>query len=226
MKRHPNIKDITGRRFGRLVVLRWLGPRREGAGSVSTWWECKCDCGTIKEARGGPLKDGRTTSCGCYIKELLPTVRRTHGARSSPEYGIWTNMKTRCLNPNNPNYKYWGARGIRICQTWVDSFETFYSDMGPRPSPCHSIERRDNEGPYSAANCLWVEQLIQANNKSNNVNVTAFGRTMTVAQWAREVGAVDEFAIHKRLRRGWAPEEAITTPSRAVRKWRHLPKAA
>lgn len=131
-------------------------------------------------------------------------------------------MKDRCLNKRGDMYKDYGARGITVCDRWRDSFEAFLEDMGPRPSRKHELDRRDNEGPYSAENCQWSTKHEQANNKRNNILVTVGADTMTVAQWGRKMG-VSDFMIHKRLKRGWAAEEAVMTPPSAMRKWHRKP---
>lgn len=131
-------------------------------------------------------------------------------------------MKDRCLNKGGKAYKDWGARGITICDRWRDSFEAFHEDMGTRPTPDHSIERKDNDGPYCKSNCFWATRTTQANNKRNNVLVTIGHETLTVAQWADRAG-ISGAMIHKRLKRGWEAEEAVFTPSRAVRKHWKMP---
>lgn len=126
----------------------------------------------------------------------------------SSEYRIWGLIKDRCFNDRGESYAYYGARGITMCERWRNDFSAFYADMGPRPSPKHQVDRIDNNGNYEPGNCRWAVGLVQANNKRNNVNVTAFGKTQTVAQWSRETGISDK-VIYKRLVRGWSPERAV-----------------
>ncbi len=214
MSLHHNTIDLTGRRFGRLVVI-CLGARRP------VLWSCVCDCGSSVVVRSSPLRDGRTKSCGCYMRDRASEVHQSHGMTNSAEYRIWSLMKDRCLNVDGKAYPEWGGRGIALCDAWHD-FEGFYADMGPRPSPEHQLDRKDNDGPYSPDNCRWATRIEQANNKRNNVILEVRGVAQSVARWAAQVG-VSEFMIHKRLWRGWEAEEAIFTPSRAQRKWRRRP---
>lgn len=149
-------------------------------------------------------------SCGCSKGAAISAKKSTHGMRHSPEYGVWSSIVTRCKNPRYALYRDYGGRGIEICSRWAD-FSMFYADMGPRPSPEHSIERRDNDGDYEPGNCYWATRLVQANNKRNNHVLEAFGRKQTLSQWARDF-SISPSVIGKRLRRGWDAERAISTP--------------
>lgn len=141
---------------------------------------------------------------------------RTHGActngRFTPEYRVWKSIRQRCLNPNNPGYANYGGRGITICAAWRDDFAQFLADMGPRPSLDYSIERVDNDGPYSAANCVWADRTTQNTNNRRNIHLTHAGRTQTLTEWARELG-IERTALHYRIfTSGWTVEQAFTTP--------------
>jgi hypothetical protein len=120
-------------------------------------------------------------------------------------------MKKRCLNPSRPNYKYYGARGIRVCDRWLHSFEKFFEDMGPRPAPGYSIERRDNDGDYTPENCYWATWSQQARNTRRSRVITFNGETKILSEWADATG-IPANTLCKRLSRGWSVERTLTTP--------------
>lgn len=207
---NKQIKDLTGQRFGRLVVLGYVGSVKR-----RTHWLCRCDCGKESVAAGGNLRSGITQSCGCLHSELLIRSNTTHGmAHRTPEYRSWTAMLTRCTNPNSPNYPNYGGRGISVCDRWR-SFENFYADMGPRPDGC-SVDRIDVNGNYEPDNCRWATKATQANNTRANIPLTHNGRTMNLAEWARESG-ISVGALRRRIfDLGWSTERSLTTPLRKM----------
>jgi len=127
------------------------------------------------------------------------------------ERGIWRDMIRRCHVPSSSGYYKYGARGITVCDDWRTSFNTFFRDMGPRPSPQHCIERKDNDGSYSVENCRWATLAEQARNKRNSVKITIGAATLTQAEWARKLG-VSPAAIRNRIARGLDPVTAVTRP--------------
>jgi hypothetical protein len=204
--KHWKFKDYTGKRFGRLVVLNQSEYQISLQGRKSVMWNCVCDCGTNKVIRADDLRSNRTTSCGCYQKE----VRTTHGCsqKSGVGYESWRAMKKRCLNESDSNFKNYGGRGINVCDRWKNSFEHFISDMGFPPSKRHSIERVQNSGNYEPENCRWALIQEQARNKRNNHNLTINGVTKCIFDWAKE-SPVDHTNIYRRLMRGFTPEMAV-----------------
>lgn len=139
--------------------------------------------------------------------------REMHRLSKTPEHNTWIDMRSRCRNPRCKAYPDYGGRGITVDPRW-DSFTRFLSDMGPKPSPAHSIDRIDHNGPYSPENCRWATQIEQANNTRANRFLVFAGKSQTIAQWAREIG-VSEDTIEQRLRvLKWSVEKTLTTPHR------------
>lgn len=129
-----------------------------------------------------------------------------------PEYRVWVNMKSRCYNPNAPQYERWGGRGITVCERWREDFAAFYADMGQR-QPGQTLDRIDNGGPYSPANCRWADKQTQQRNRRVNKMVQVFGSTMTLAE-AVDLAPVPYNTVLYRLKRGWSVEDAVTRPAR------------
>lgn len=205
----PRIYDLTGQRFGKLTVIQRHGTYHSPGGAKQSTWLCLCDCGNTNITTTGRLRGGYTKSCGCLKNECTPG--QTHGLSKTPEHKAWTHMRARCNNPNNNRFKNYGARGIKVCHRWLNSFEAFYSDMGPRPSKKHSLDRIDNDGDYTPDNCRWATNRQQVNNMTRNVMIEYGGTTKTMSQWARHFGFKPS-TLGARLRKGWPIEKALTTP--------------
>jgi hypothetical protein len=138
--------------------------------------------------------------------------RVQHGQRGSAEYRIWTHIKSRCFNAKVPEYKNYGGRGVTMCDRWRESFAAFLADVGPRPSPAHSIDRfPDNDGNYEPGNCRWATVKEQANNMRSNRKVTVGEETRNMSQWADSIGVRRE-VIFKRLNRGISGDRLLAKP--------------
>ncbi len=153
---------------------------------------CRCSCGAIMRKRVSHIIRGEVKSCGCKTVEMKSKALIRHGysryKNVSSEYIIWSRMKSRCDNPADRNYFNYGGRGISICERWVNSFDNFIYDMGPKPSPKHSIDRIDNNGNYEPGNCRWATQAEQCNNTRRNARYYIDGGGETQAQLARRFG--------------------------------------
>ena len=185
---HFNAKDISGLTFGRLTAIACVSKIKSGLNQ----WLCICSCGTETVTTQKSLANGGTQSCGCIADELfrknfIEHDTSTHGLSKTPEYKTWKGIRARCTNPNEPNYKYYGGRGISVCKRW-QTFENFISDMGKRPTPKHSIDRINNMGNYTNHNCRWATHTQQMRNTRLNRLLTHNGKTMCVSEWCEYLG--------------------------------------
>lgn len=185
------MRDLKTQTFGILTVI----DRAENSPAGKVRWNCRCRCGKVIPVLSSNLTRSHTTSCGCD---------RQHKLTGMPEYRVWCGMRQRCNDKNHPSYRRHGSRGIKVCDRWND-FRLFLADMGPRPSPDHTIERKDNDGNYEPGNCRWATWDEQAANRSSNRWITISGVTKLMSHWA------DEFGLHPatlktRIDSGWPPE--------------------
>ena len=197
--------DLTGQRFGRLTVIE----RAENIGK-KTMWKCRCDCGNEKIIRADDLKSGRSKSCGCYNKEKTIISHTTHRGTGTRLYSIWSLMKDRCTNKNNKGYKYYGGRGITVCDEWMHDFQAFYDwSMSNGYADDLTIDRIDNDGNYEPSNCRWATQKEQQNNRRNNHLLTYNGKTYTIAELS-ELFGIDKDVFRIRINNNWSIERALT----------------
>lgn len=201
--------DLAGVRVGSLVAIKPDG-FKQTAGGRQYFWLCKCDCGNTCRVDGCCLRRASTKSCGCKKNGLK------HGMATHPLYVVWLGMKGRCTNPNHKNYEDYGGRGIRVCQRWLDSFQAFYDDMGERPGPNYTIERKDNNGPYEPSNCCWVTRASQNENTRQTRLLTYLGATLSIGKWAKRLGIHRKTITARIDRYGWSVERALRTPARKI----------
>lgn len=205
------VKDITGERFGRLVVLKRAPDHVQASGRHRVRWLCQCDCGNQTVANGDTLKAGGQVSCGCYNRERARETHLTHGESETRLYSIWLAMKRRCDAPNTTHYADYGGRGICVCEEWRGSYENFRSwAVESGYDDTLSIDRVDTNGNYTPENCRWVGSVVQANNRRSNRRVTMQGETHTVTEWARILGKNPK-TVFSRIYTGWPEEKALTT---------------
>lgn len=199
--------NLVGKRFGVLTVLSEEAKRNKNGHIL---YNVKCDCGKEKQVLGASLRSGASRSCNkCHL------LTGTHGMWKSKAFSVWGNMKDRCSNPNSPNFKNYGGRGIIVCDRWRDSFKNFYEDMGD-PNGL-TLERIDVNGNYEPSNCKWDTPKNQARNRTNNVLYTYDGKTKCASEWCEEINMPTSTFIN-RINRGWSIDKVIETPIRKIKK--------
>ena len=205
-------KDITGQKFNRLTVIAPAFSDKSGK-----WhWLCSCDCGNKTIVNGTALRAGKIKSCGCLRVEF--GKRGTHQMRNSKLYPIYDSMKRRCYNLNNKGYKNYGGRGITVCDEWILDSPSFFSwalENGYKEGL--TLDRVNNDGPYSPENCRWATYKEQCVNKRSNHWITFNGETKTVSQWVA-ITHISKTTILDRLKAGWTVERALTAPIRKYKK--------
>jgi hypothetical protein len=215
--RPHNFKELAGRRFGRLVALRYHGRNNS---EKSVWW-CRCDCGREKAVQGACLLNGRSKSCGCLMRETTARRNRdnaTHGMTQTPEWKAWKCMLDRCYNPADKGYRYWGGRGIGVCQEWRESFLAFYAHIGPRPSAAHSLDRIDNGREYEAGNVRWADPVEQSRNRRNVRRFLYEGEWLTFLEISARCGVSQRKLWERLVKLGWTLEEATAAQTRSHRR--------
>lgn len=196
---------LDNERFGRLLVLS----RASQNGAAR--WNCKCDCGTLRIINQGSLRNGDVKSCGCLRRERggHSFGTQSHGLYKTPEYAAWHSMKSRCTNPNVKSYPSYGGRGIKVYPRWANSFETFFEDMGRRPSSKHSLDRIHNDGNYEPKNCRWATRVEQQRNTRCSIYFTIKGVTLSINEWSEATG-LSINCMTKRKHRGWSDEKCVS----------------
>lgn len=195
-------KNLTGRKFDRLVVVRLHTEevyRRK-------WW-CRCRCGNELPVLTDSLVSNRTRSCGCRRREACKLTHTKHGRYNTAEYRVWCEMKRRCEDETRKCYKDYGARGIKVCARW-HTFDNFYADMGPRPTPKHTVERKDNNVGYEPCNCVWATMTSQARNTRRTVFVTVNGSRVSLAEAVEGSGVKYATALY-RFHKGYSVEQIL-----------------
>lgn len=211
-------KDLTGMRFGRLIVFERVEDHVSPSGKCNIQYKCLCDCGKEKIVFGTNLSRGLTNSCGCLQKERASAAKTTHGETDSHLYGVWCAIKRRCYQKYDPNYSNYGGRGIIMCDEWKNDYKTFrdwayahgYNPEAKR-GEC-TLDRKDVNGNYCPENCRWITQQEQMNNVRYNHLETYNGETHTIAEWARLYN-MSYSKLSQRLNRyGYDIEKALLTP--------------
>lgn len=194
-----SIKDLTTKRFGKLIVLGYVYSKNKKA-----YWNCLCDCRNERIVYGAYLRNGEVKSCGCLQKEKVIQTnksRATHKLSGHRLYITWARMKQRISNPNNEAYKFYGKRGIKISQDWL-KFNNFYRDMFPTWKKGLTIERIDVNGDYCKKNCKWIPNINQSYNRRNTIRVKINNEIIPLATAVKRYGNVHSSTAYRRMKRG------------------------
>lgn len=206
-------KDLTGQVFGYWRVLKMS----DSCGIGHRRYLCKCTCGKEKELRGSMLIAGGSISCGCVTRKQK---NLKHGQSDNYTYSSWIAMRTRCMNFMDARFPYYGGKGIKVCDSWAESFDDFYEDMGDRPQN-HTIDRIDNSKGYFKENCRWASPMEQTLNRDETVWLTYNGETLCMTHLCRKYGMTNTM-LRKRLEKGMTLEQAIEKPREKKRYKIHL----
>ena len=207
----PKKLNLTGLIFGRLTVIREAIEKTKG-GEIK--WVCKCKCGNESVIAGSSLKRGNSKSCGCYFIDSVRERFTIHGwspaIKCTSEYKTWGKMKDRCYNNKFRYYPYYGGRGIKVCDRWLGEhgFINFIKDMGPKPTPKHSIDRIDVNGNYEPNNCRWATNYEQKRNTTRNIWIEYKGEKLVANDWSKKLG-ISFWRIQYHFRKGRSLSEII-----------------
>jgi hypothetical protein len=201
----PSLIDLTGQRFTRWTVLRQAASSDSGQGAK---WLCRCECGTERLVLSISLRSGSSTSCGCLKVEKQTRRLFRHGFTGTRIHRIWLQMLQRCLNPNHRAYRYYGGRGITICERWK-VFENFLADMGEAPAGL-SLDRFPNRnGNYEPGNVRWATHTEQMDNTSRNRHYFYKGQRYCISALARFAGIPERTLYHRLVKMQMPVEQAI-----------------
>lgn len=191
------VKDLSGLRFNNLTVIKLAYINKRA------YWLCQCDCGNQKIMCSHDL--GHTKSCGC--KKYGQSKK--HGLKNTKLYKVWKGFKQRCYNSNNPGYKNYGGRGIKVCEEWLNDFQAFYDwAMENGYKEGLSIDRIDNNGNYEPSNCRWTNRQVQNDNRRNVIHLSYNDETHNIAEWSRILG-ISKKTIQGRYKRGLSIDKIL-----------------
>lgn len=202
-------QDLTGKRYGKLLVLNRAEDYISPKGYKALNWNCQCDCGKKLIVRGCNLRSGASNSCGC--NKIENPNRYIHGKINTRIYSIWCGIKVRCYSVNSASYNNYGRRGISMCQDWEKNFLSFYEwSINNGYNDSLTIDRVDNNGNYEPTNCRWTTYAVQNNNSRHNHLVTYNGITLNMKQWSDKTG-IKYQKIKDRINNcGWDIETSLT----------------
>jgi hypothetical protein len=202
---NKKINSVVGKRFGRLIVLRFAFSRK-----TYRHYECRCDCGEVKVVSYHSMNAGAIQSCGCLHRERTSAKNKTHGMSRKRIYKVWHSMISRCHNSKSKAFKWYGARNISVCKRWRNSFVNFLYDMGYPPTSKHSLDRENNNGNYTPRNVIYRTQKEQMNNCRLNRWYTFNNKRHNVSQWS-ELTGINKSTLQNRLKK-MSINDALTVP--------------
>lgn len=225
IRRSHRFKDLTGQKFNMLTVIKVDRFTPHG-----TYWLCKCDCGELNSVRTDMLTSNKIKSCGCI--KYLEGFKNKFKIKNTKIYTAWKSMKDRCYNPNHPQYKNYGGRGIKVCDEWLDKekgFINFYNwayshnFIDTRNRAECTLDRIDVNGNYEPSNCRWASSKTQANNRRNNYYIEYEEEVHTLQEWSEKLPInISSSVLRGRLKRGWTIKKAFTTSvNKNCNRWKH-----
>ena len=204
------MKDLTNKKFGKLLVISFAEKKKKPSGQYSYYWFCKCDCGKTIKVSATHLKSGHTQSCGCHKNTM-------DGKSKDRLCQIWRAIKARCNNEKNNRYKYYGLKGIKVCNEWMSNYSEFENwAISNGYADNLTIDRIDNNGNYEPSNCRWIDNKKQQRNKSNNVFITYKNETHCIAEWA-EIKGIKPATLHSRYKKKWEVEKILNKGTKNVK---------
>lgn len=212
--KQEDISYLIGAKFGKLTIIKDLGTLKFNRKYVLV--KCSCKKQTEKAVGLICLKNGKLTSCGCnYIKYGEKNNCFKHGLTNHPLYFVYLSMVDRCSNDKDAQYYNYGGRGIRVDEHWLgpNGLKNFINDMGGSYQPGLSIDRKDNNGPYSKENCRWATRYTQGRNKRNNILISFNNETKCLAEWAEQYQIKWNLVYQRIYVLKWDIERALTTPN-------------
>lgn len=202
MINHKNVKDLSGRVFGRLTVICRAGSDKRR----HALWLCRCECGEERVVSSTALISGGTLSCGCYVRDINKERMATHGKSKTRLFNIWMGMKQRCYNPKVKPYKYYGEKGVVICNSWLDDYQNFYDwSMANGYADNLTIDRIDVNGNYTPENCRWIPLEQQSKNRTCTILYNGFDQN----EWAHKLGVSPSMLVQYKNRNNCDLEKAV-----------------
>ena len=193
-----------------MTIIEELPPIPRKSRGVYRMFKCKCDCGNIVSVRLDHLRDGHTTSCGCENRRIVKETHTKHGLYKHPIYLAWINIKARCYNYNNPEYCYYGGRGICLCDEWMNNFESFYNwsiENGWNKSL--TIDRINNDKDYSPDNCRWTNYKIQLSNTSRTHHIRYNNKKYNIRELSDLLNISYDKLYYRIIQLGWDVDKTI-----------------